>query len=70
MTFDQPLEVLIRHVGFGAVMIGEEPVAPAGAVTLDILGATLDFDPSRRGQSACRTQECLMCLCCYQFVRV
>ena len=47
MTFDQPLEVLIRHVGFGAVMIGEEPVAPAGAVTLDILGATLDFDPSR-----------------------
>lgn len=47
MTFDQPCEVLIRHIGFGAVMIGEEPVAPAGAVTLDILGATLDFDPSR-----------------------
>lgn len=47
MTFDQPREVLIQHIGFGAVMIGEEPVAPAGAVTLDILGATLDFDPSR-----------------------
>ncbi|RRD04540.1 hypothetical protein EII34_09535 [Arachnia propionica] len=47
MTFDQPREVVIRHVGFGAVMIGEEPVAPAGAVTLDIFGATLELDPSR-----------------------
>lgn len=47
MTFEQPREVLIRHIGFGAVMIGDEPVAPAGSVTLDILGATLEFDPSR-----------------------
>ncbi|MDO5067761.1 MAG: hypothetical protein Q4D96_10825 [Propionibacteriaceae bacterium] len=47
MTFDQPRGVLIRHIGFGAVMIGEEPVAPAGSATLDILGATLEFDPSR-----------------------
>ena len=47
MTIDHPLEVPIRNIGFGAVMIGEEPVAPAGAITLNVLGAVLDFDPSR-----------------------
>lgn len=47
MTIDQPCEVSIRHIGFGAIMVGDEPIAPAGAVTLNVLGAILDFDPSR-----------------------
>ncbi|RRD45186.1 hypothetical protein [Tessaracoccus sp. OH4464_COT-324] len=50
MTIDHPHEVPVRHIGLGAVMIGDEPVAPAGAVTLDVFGATLDFDPSRPDQ--------------------
>ena len=37
----------IRHVGLGAVLIGHEPVAPAGAVAINLPGAVLDFDPAR-----------------------
>ncbi len=37
----------IRHVGLGMVLIGREPVAPAGAVVINLPGAVLDFDPAR-----------------------
>ena len=37
----------IRHVGLGTVLIGREPVAPAGAVVINLPGAVLDFDPAR-----------------------
>ena len=37
----------IRHVGLGTVLIGREPVAPAGAVAINLPGAVLDFDPAR-----------------------
>ena len=46
MTNDRHLEVSIQNIGLGVVLIGEEPVAPAGGATLDIPGATLDFDPA------------------------
>ena len=39
--------LLIRHVGLGTVLIGREPVAPAGAVAINLPGAVLDFDPTR-----------------------
>ena len=37
----------ICHVGLGTVLIGREPVAPAGAVAISLPGAVLDFDPAR-----------------------
>lgn len=37
----------IRHIGLGTVLIGREPVAPAGAVVINLPGAVLDVDPAR-----------------------
>lgn len=46
MTNDRHLEVSVRNIGLGVVLIGEEPVAPAGGASVSIPGATLDFDPA------------------------
>ena len=37
----------IRHIGLGTVLIGREPVAPAGAVVINLPGTVLDVDPAR-----------------------
>ncbi|WP_130875568.1 hypothetical protein [[Pseudopropionibacterium] massiliense] len=37
----------IRNIGLGMVLIGREPVAPAGAVAINLPGAVLDLDPAR-----------------------
>ena len=37
----------IRHIGLGTVLIGREPVSPAGAVVINLPGAVLDVDPAR-----------------------
>lgn len=39
--------VPVRYVGMGAVLIGDEPVAPSGSVAIQLPGAVINIDPAR-----------------------